>query len=179
MLNVLSCIRVTRDKKWRVLNWMIGFIGTSVTISANYNQYRAITDLHNLQFTVAHTLGLSVFTSRLLAVDLNRETSTSKHYEVSCCFFFNHFVLLCPNLRSTDLHSSLRTCSTLILVPSATQNWTCSTNCLQDNFSAQTPQKTLSSVVKDACLQLCCLAIDVLLFHAFASAGTCLPTHCL
>jgi hypothetical protein len=27
-------------------------------------------DLHNLQFTVAHALGFSVFTSRILAVDL-------------------------------------------------------------------------------------------------------------
>jgi hypothetical protein len=60
---------------------MIGFISTSV-MSLNYNQYSAIADLHNLQFTVAHALGFSVFISHLLATDLNTETVTSNHYEV-------------------------------------------------------------------------------------------------
>jgi hypothetical protein len=58
---------------------MIGFIGTSVTTTLNhiyYRQYIAITDSHTFHFTVAHALGLSVFTSRLLATDLNTETST-------------------------------------------------------------------------------------------------------
>jgi hypothetical protein len=61
---------------------MIEFIRTSFTISLNYNQYSAIADLHSLQFTVEHALGFSVSTSRLLATDLNTETSTSNHYEV-------------------------------------------------------------------------------------------------
>jgi hypothetical protein len=50
---------------------MIGFIGTSVTISLNYYQYSAIADLHTFQFTVTHALGFSVSTSRLLATALN------------------------------------------------------------------------------------------------------------
>jgi hypothetical protein len=56
-----------------------GFISTLVTTSLNhiyYRQYRAIADLHNLQLTVAQALGFSVFTSRLLATDLNTETIT-------------------------------------------------------------------------------------------------------
>jgi hypothetical protein len=61
---------------------MIGFISTSVTNSLNHTYYSAIADLHNLQFPVAQALGFSVFTSRLLATDLNTETSTSNHYEV-------------------------------------------------------------------------------------------------
>jgi hypothetical protein len=69
-------------REWRIPVRMIGFIGTLVTISLNHIQYSDIADLHTLRFTVAHALGLSVFTSRLLATDLNRETSTSKHYEV-------------------------------------------------------------------------------------------------
>jgi hypothetical protein len=60
---------------------MIVFIGTSVTISLSYNQYSAIADLHTFQSTVAHALGFSVSTSRLLATDLNTETITSNHYE--------------------------------------------------------------------------------------------------
>jgi hypothetical protein len=44
--------------------------------------YSAIAIPHNLQSTVAHALGFSVFTSRLLATGLNTETSTSNHCEV-------------------------------------------------------------------------------------------------
>jgi hypothetical protein len=35
----------------------------------NYRQCSAIADLHTIQFTVMHTLGFSVFTSRILATD--------------------------------------------------------------------------------------------------------------
>jgi hypothetical protein len=67
---------------------MIGFIGTSVTLSLNYNQYSDIADLHNLQFNVAHALGFLVSASRLLTTDLNTETNTSNHYEVFLPFLF-------------------------------------------------------------------------------------------
>jgi hypothetical protein len=80
---------------------MIGFIGTSVIISLNYNLYSAIADLHNLQFTVAHALGFSVSSSRLLATDLNAETIISNHYEVS--------------LSSLTLYSAVLICTQLIL----------------------------------------------------------------
>jgi hypothetical protein len=46
-------------------------------------------------FTVAHALGFSIFTSRLLATDLNTETSTSNHY-----FFY-----LFASLQSASLQS--------------------------------------------------------------------------
>jgi hypothetical protein len=56
---------------------MIGFIGTSVTYYLLITlKYSAIADLHNLHFTVAHALGGSVSTNRLLATDFNTETST-------------------------------------------------------------------------------------------------------
>jgi hypothetical protein len=84
--------------KWWVLVRMIGFISTLVTTSLNYSQYSDIADLHTLQFTVAHAIGLAVFTSRLVATDLNNETSTSKHYKSSCHFLFNH--------SATQLHSA-------------------------------------------------------------------------
>jgi hypothetical protein len=64
---------------------MIGFIGISVTSSVNHTQlqYRYFTRFH---FTAAHALGFSGFTSRLLATDLNTETSTSNHYDVFLFF---------------------------------------------------------------------------------------------
>jgi hypothetical protein len=61
---------------------MSGFIRTLVTTSRNYSQYSAIAVLHNLRFTVAHALGFSASTSRLLATDLNTETITTNPYEV-------------------------------------------------------------------------------------------------
>jgi hypothetical protein len=69
-------------RKWRVLVRMIGVISTSATISFNYNWYNAIADLHTFPFTVAHTLGFCVYTSRFLETDLNTETITSDHHEV-------------------------------------------------------------------------------------------------
>jgi hypothetical protein len=59
---------------------MTGFISTLVTISLNYREYSAIADLHTFQSTVAYALGFSVYTCRLLATDLNTETSASDHY---------------------------------------------------------------------------------------------------
>jgi hypothetical protein len=61
---------------------MIAFTGTSITISLNYNQYCAATNLHIFHLTVAHALLFSVSTSHLLTTDLNTETTTSNHYEV-------------------------------------------------------------------------------------------------
>jgi hypothetical protein len=74
--------RVVRVTKWRVLVQVIRFISTSVNNSLNYSQYSDIADLNTLQFNVAHALGSSVFTSRLLGTDFNTETITSKHSEV-------------------------------------------------------------------------------------------------
>jgi hypothetical protein len=46
---------------------MIGFIDTLYTPLKITINYGAIADLHTLQFTAAHTLGFSVFISRILA----------------------------------------------------------------------------------------------------------------
>jgi hypothetical protein len=58
-------------------------------------------------FTVAHKLGYSVSTSRLLVTDLNTKNALQLTIKSSCYFFFNHSVLLCPNLYSINLHNSL------------------------------------------------------------------------
>jgi hypothetical protein len=89
---------------------MVGFICTSVTISFNCNQYSAIADLHNFKFTVAHLLGFSVSTSRLLVTDLNTETITSNHYEVFLSFLlqspWNADPILDSVLHGTHLYST-------------------------------------------------------------------------
>jgi hypothetical protein len=63
-------------------DWIYQHLGYSLITL----KYGIITDLHNFQFTAAPALGLSVFTSCLLATDLNIESSTSNHYEVSLLF---------------------------------------------------------------------------------------------
>jgi hypothetical protein len=50
---------------------MIGFIHTFYTQLGTTGNYSAIIHLRNLQFTVTHALGFSVFTSRILATDLS------------------------------------------------------------------------------------------------------------
>jgi hypothetical protein len=80
---------------------MIGFIGTSVTVSLSYNQYSAVVDLHTFQFTVAHALSFTVSTSLLLATDLKAENSTSNHYEV---FLLFRLQSLCTPLSKSVLN---------------------------------------------------------------------------
>jgi hypothetical protein len=66
---------------------MIGFIDTLYKhTTRRYKQYSAITDLHTFQFTVTHSLGISVSSSRILAKDLITGTITSNHYEIFLSF---------------------------------------------------------------------------------------------
>jgi hypothetical protein len=90
---------------------MIGFISTSVTFLLFALKYSAISELHNLHFNVAHALGFSISTSRLIATDFNTETIASNHYDVFLLFrlqselpYFS--VLLCISQFATNnLHS--------------------------------------------------------------------------
>jgi hypothetical protein len=78
---------------------MIGFIGTSVTISRKYNQLQRYRYYIHFQFTVAHALGFSVFTSRFPATDLKTVTSTSNHYELFLSLLLQSSWNAYPNLR--------------------------------------------------------------------------------
>jgi hypothetical protein len=95
---------------------MIGFISTSITSSLNYNQYSAIADLRTFEFTVAYALKFPVFTSRILATDLNTGTSTSNHYEV-----FLPFPVKSPWNHGTQLKIFLAA-SGLVLYSRVTDN---------------------------------------------------------
>jgi hypothetical protein len=67
MSNIMSRIYVTVDG---VLVWMIWFIAL-IHSTRDYRWYNVIADLHTLQFAVAHALGFSVFTIRILATDFS------------------------------------------------------------------------------------------------------------
>jgi hypothetical protein len=68
----------------RVLDGMIGFINDLyIHTVRNYRQYSAIAHLHSLQFTVTHALRFSVFSSRILATDLNTVVIPISHMKSS------------------------------------------------------------------------------------------------
>jgi hypothetical protein len=83
--------KITGSTSNDCIYWQFGY-------NLSYNQYGAIADIHNLQFTVTHKLGFSVSTNRLLATDLNTETSTSNRYEV-----FLPFLVQSPRKLGTEL----------------------------------------------------------------------------
>jgi hypothetical protein len=77
--NILSRVGWYARLIRRVIVRMIGFYALwlqSLLITFKYRQYSAIADLHTFQLTVAQALGFSVFTSRILATDLNTEIIT-------------------------------------------------------------------------------------------------------
>jgi hypothetical protein len=78
----------------------IGWVDLQVVLSTlNYN---AIAILHNFQFAVAHALGFSVLTSRILATHLNTEISTWNH-----CEFVLPLLVQSPWILGTQLQTLL------------------------------------------------------------------------
>jgi hypothetical protein len=108
--------RVTRDEMTGSVVRMIGFICSFVTRSFSYTQitqeiqrYRWFT--HIFQFTVAHALGFSVSTSRLLATDHHTESITQITTNIPPKIFQLHFQYRCPvshikpSIHTLHLHS--------------------------------------------------------------------------
>jgi hypothetical protein len=69
ILSRCAGVRVTYKKVFGLDDWIYWHL---IDTTRNYRQYSAIAHLHNLQSTVAHALGLSVVTSRILATDLKQ-----------------------------------------------------------------------------------------------------------
>jgi hypothetical protein len=51
---------------------MIGFINTLYNQLVHNKKYSAIAELHNLQLTVTHAIGFSVFNSCILVTELKQ-----------------------------------------------------------------------------------------------------------
>jgi hypothetical protein len=83
------------DYRWH-MDWMIGFFGTWCTPLGIRGNNSAITDLHTLQFTITHTLGFSVFTSHILAMDFTTVIIPVSHMKFSfhSCTLAINFQLL-------------------------------------------------------------------------------------
>jgi hypothetical protein len=97
--------------RW-VLDWMIGFIAPYTFAQfGTTGKYSAIAIPHTLQFTVAHALGFSVFTSRNLATDFSQSHCHFKsHMESSLNSLIPFFPLFCscqfPKTRLSSIPSS-------------------------------------------------------------------------
>jgi hypothetical protein len=106
------------------------------------------------QFTVPHALGFLVFSSRILAMDLSKSHCNFNSHMKSCCQslipFLPFLQLPIPKTRLDYSRLLFYTPSRLLTVPSY-------------NSSARIPRKTPSSIVKNACLLVRYLPMDVLL----------------
>jgi hypothetical protein len=166
---ILSHVGATIDEFW------IGFIDTLYTVLGTTGSYSTVADLHTSQFTVTHTLGFSVFTSHLLAMDFSVSLSIQIKHEVVFSqsnsllaiilqlpipkILFKSIPLLTsqqagiPKLDSSLLIAVLYSLFHLLTVSFY-------------NPSARTTQKT-AFIVKDACLLVQYLAVNLLLLHAY------------
>jgi hypothetical protein len=65
---ILSRVWVTYKTSFALVDWI--YCTLYIHTVRNYKYYSDIADLQNSQFIVAHALGFSVFTTRILATDL-------------------------------------------------------------------------------------------------------------
>jgi hypothetical protein len=68
----------------------------------DYRRYNATADLHTLQVTVSHPLGFSVFTSRILATDLQVSLSLQITHEVFFAQPNSFLASILPTANSED-----------------------------------------------------------------------------
>jgi hypothetical protein len=141
---------------------MIGLIGPSATSSPNHTQLQRYRSSTHFQFTVAHALGFSVPTSRILATDLNTETSTSNYYEaflpflvqspwnlgtqLKLCLLFTPPAYDCkPTTFVVPYKPSARTCRKHVMCSLSTVVWR---HCLRGSvFTEPLPRNGLHNLV--------------------------------
>jgi hypothetical protein len=147
----------------RVSEWI--YCTLYIHTTPDKRQYGATVLPHTFQFTVTHALRFSVFISRILATDLSQPHCHFNSYMKSSWNSLVPFLPLfcsCQFRRLDPIHFRLLFC---------TPCYSASTAPVQPNTSynnfARTPRKTPSSLVKNACLLVRYLAMDVLL-HAYA-----------
>jgi hypothetical protein len=118
----------------------------------DYMQYGAIAILHTIQFSVTHALGFSTFTGRILATDLSQSHCNFNSHVKSPWHGLNPIL----PLLQLPIRKTARLDSTTLLYSFAS-------SMLFYNPSARTPRITPSSIVKNACLLVRYLAMNVLL----------------
>jgi hypothetical protein len=149
--NVVSRLGVTYNMGF---DWMIGFIAPYTLTTRDYRHYKRYR-------CSTHFPAHRCIRTNILSLHKSYPGNGSQYNLFSC-----HFLQLpIPKTRLSLIPLLFYISSDFLTVPSY-------------KSSARTPRKTLSSVVKNACLLVRYLAIDILLLNACV-AGMCLPTRCL
>jgi hypothetical protein len=158
---------------------MIGFIDILYTVLGTTSNYSRIADLHSSQFTVTHTLGFSVFTSRILVTDLQQSHC---HIKSRMKFSFHSLIPVLPLFFNCQLSSSALTLISWQAAVSKLDstlnglNWT-----LLYNHFARTTQKTQSLYCWEGVFtaQLPSNGSYSNVACVFNAAGMCLSSRCL
>jgi hypothetical protein len=166
--------------KKRVLDWMNEFIDTLYPPLGTTSNYSAIADLHTSEFTVTHALGLSVFTSRILATDLEQSHCHFKSHMQSSFHSLLPFLLLFCSCRLNSISLLPSSYSGRLASRNLTRlrhiNWTP----IYNHF-ALTTQKTQPfycwEVVFTAPLHR--NGSNSIVACVFVVAGMCLPIRCV
>jgi hypothetical protein len=203
---------------------MIGFIAPYIFTTRDYRQYSAIADLHSLQFTVAYALSFSIFTSHILATELQESHCHFKSHEIFfsqpnpfLAIILDSVQFLCslahipagwrPESRSSLLDycsllsrkSEVKVTLRLTVSQSVSQSvlvsspvwgswpdiyyfltatvlflWGALSDesrvfCVLSLPLGTDHTENTASIINEACLPVVCLAMDVLLLHAYAS----------
>jgi hypothetical protein len=136
---------------------MIGIIDTLFTQFGTTGNYRAIADLHTLQFVVAHALGFSVFPSRILATVIAAHMKSSLYSLIPFLTFLLNFLRLPFQELDPVLVPLLPSSHPGRLAPRSSTDW----NDLLVLFISRRHglrRKHSLSIVEKACLQRRCMA---------------------
>jgi hypothetical protein len=82
-VHIVTCISNYR-RGFKLDDWI--YYTLYIHTTRDYRQYSAIGDIHNLQFTITHGFGSSVFTSHILA---NGFKTVSLSLQITLGFFFS------------------------------------------------------------------------------------------
>jgi hypothetical protein len=140
-VSIVTC-GMTYKTGFRLDDW-IYYIHTTW----DYRQYSAIADIHTFQLSVTHALGFSVFTSRILATELQQSHCHFRSHMKSSFPSLVPFLPLFCNCKFQTLDSIQFLCSQA-RIPAVwrLETWLLSEILLYNHF-AWTPRKTLSSTV--------------------------------
>jgi hypothetical protein len=160
---ILSRLGVLRWIYGRVLDWMIGFLGTLYTVLWTTGNYSAIADLLTLYFTVTHALWLSVFTSRILVTDL---LQTHCNFSTHQVFFAESNIFLVIILQLPIPKTQLNWISSLqSLYPGRLPSRNSAQFLSRELFFITTlhaPRKKHSLSIVEMCLQRLCITKKVI-----------------
>jgi hypothetical protein len=156
---------------------MIGFIAPYTELGTTGNTVLSLIYTH--YSSPLHTYYYSVFISHILATDISQSHCNFKSHMKSS---FRNLIPFLPLFCSFPFR---------ILEPSSYPGRQTSRNptlhfrflSILPNTSSQSlctdPKENIASIVKEACILICCLAMDILFLLTLSRAGMCLSSRCL